>query len=135
MAVLHCVITTPEGLVFDGNARSVVVTATDGELGILPRHAPLIGALGFGEARVEKEGGGGGKARFFIEGGFVQVLDGEVAVLATRAQPVESLQKAAEEANVKKLLDNPPPKGSTIEFRAEYQERLQSAKAKAKLAG
>jgi F-type H+-transporting ATPase subunit epsilon len=133
MAVLHCVITTPEGLIFDGNARSVVVTATDGELGILPRHAPLVGALGHGEARVEKEAGG--KVRFFIEGGFVQVLDGEVAVLATRAQPVESLQKAAEEANVKKLLDNPPPKGSTIEFRAEYQERLQSAKAKAKLAG
>jgi F-type H+-transporting ATPase subunit epsilon len=133
MAVLHCVITTPEGLIFDGNARSVVVTATDGELGILPRHAPLVGALGHGEARVEKEAGG--KSRFFIDGGFVQVLDGEVAVLATRAQPVESLQKAAEEANVKKLLDNPPPKGSTIEFRAEYQERLQSAKTKAKLAG
>ena len=133
MAILHCVITTPEGLVFDGNARSVIVTATDGELGILPRHAPLVGALGHGEARVEKEAGG--KARFFIDGGFVQVLAGEVVVLATRAYPVETLVKATEEANVKKLLDNPPAKGATIEARAEYGEKLQAAKTKAKLAG
>jgi F-type H+-transporting ATPase subunit epsilon len=133
MAVLHCVITTPEKLVFDAKARSVVVTAADGELGILPRHAPLVGALGHGEARVEKEGGG--KARFFIEGGFVQVLAGEVVILATRAHPVESLQKAAEEANVKKLLESPPPKGATIEARAEHQEKLRAARARAKLAG
>ena len=133
MATLHCVIATPEKLVFDAKARSVVVTAVDGELGILPRHAPLVGALGHGEARVEKEEGG--KARFFVEGGFVQVLAGEVVVLATRAHPVESLEKAAEEANVKKLLDNPPAKGATIEARAEHEERLRAARARAKLAG
>ena len=69
MANLECVLTSPEELVFEGKVRSVVVPATDGEMGILPRHAPLIGALSYGELRIEKEDGQ--KAHYFVQdGGF-----------------------------------------------------------------
>jgi hypothetical protein len=64
----------------------------------------------------------------------VQVLKGEVTVLATRAAPVEALNRAAEEARLKSVLESPPPAGSTIEARAEYAEKLQVTKARAKLA-
>ena len=50
-----------------------MVPAVDGELGILPRHAALVAALGFGELRIEEESGK--KGRFFLEGGFVQVMN------------------------------------------------------------
>ena len=67
----------------------LVVTAADGELCILPRHAPLIAALGNGEARVTL-GKDGRRARFFIHGGFCQVLNNQVTVLATRVESLET---------------------------------------------
>ena len=42
MAELDCEILTPEGRVFEGRAQMVVVPGTEGELGVLPRHAPII---------------------------------------------------------------------------------------------
>ena len=53
MALLDCILATPDGAIFSGKARSIVVPAVDGELGILPRHAPLIGALGCGDQRLD----------------------------------------------------------------------------------
>ena len=133
MALIDCVVATPEGPVFDGKARSVVVPAADGELGILPRHAPLIAALGCGELRVEEESGE--KGRYFLDGGFVQVLSNRVTVLATAAEAATSLNPAEAEKRVEELLQSPPPAGSSIEARAAYQERLRAARVRRKLAG
>ena len=100
MTQLHCVITSPEGLIFAGNARSVVVPAVDGELGILPRHAPLIGALGRGIVRIQ-EADASTNSRFFVSGGFLQILKNEVTILATEAEPRESFVRTAAEEKVK----------------------------------
>ena len=135
MAALQCVITSPEGLIFEGAARSVVVPAPDGEVGILPRHAPLIGTLGSGEVRVEPAEGSGKKARFFLDGGFVQVLKNKVTILATEAEPLESLSRAAAEARVAALTSSPPPRAASLEDRDAWSEKLRAARRRVKLAG
>jgi F-type H+-transporting ATPase subunit epsilon len=56
MAELDCEILTPEGRVFEGRAEMVVVPGAEGELGVLPRHAPIIARLKVGEVRVKLEG-------------------------------------------------------------------------------
>jgi F-type H+-transporting ATPase subunit epsilon len=57
MAELDCEILTPEGRVFSGRAQMVVVPGAEGELGVLPRHAPIIARLNVGEVRVKFEDG------------------------------------------------------------------------------
>lgn len=56
MAELDCEILTPEGRVFSGRAEMVVVPGAEGELGVLPRHAPIVARLKVGEVRVRLEG-------------------------------------------------------------------------------
>ena len=132
MATLQCAITSPEGLLFEGEARSVVVPAIDGELGILPRHAPLIAVLGSGELRIDAAAQK--PLRFFLDGGFVQVLKNRVTVLATSAEPVEGMDRAGAEAKLKAVLDSPPPKGAPPEERDGFQDRVRVARRRVKLA-
>jgi F-type H+-transporting ATPase subunit epsilon len=56
MAELDCEIVTPEGRVFSGTAEMVVVPGVEGELGVLPRHAPIVSRLKVGEVRIRTEG-------------------------------------------------------------------------------
>jgi F-type H+-transporting ATPase subunit epsilon len=121
---LQCVITSPEGLVFEGTAQSVVVPAVDGELGVLPRHAPLIAALGNGELRVTLTDAAK-RLRFFIHGGFLQVLKNKVSVLATHVDSLEPSAKADAEA---KLL-------APLPEREAWRERVEAARRRVKLVG
>ncbi len=73
---------SPERVLFEGEASSVVAPAFDGEVGILTDHAPMITALGKGTLRVER---GAGSQRFTVEGGFLQVVDNQVRVVTERA--------------------------------------------------
>ena len=75
---------SPERVLFDGDVTSVVAPAYDGEIGILARHAPLVTILGDGTLRLE--GAEGGTRRFTIHGGFLQVADDVVRVVAERAE-------------------------------------------------
>ena len=74
---------SPEKVLYEGEAASVVAPAFDGELGILTGHAPMITALGRGTLRVE---GGAGNQRFTVEGGFLQVVDDQVRVVTEQAK-------------------------------------------------
>ena len=82
MAVLNVSVISPERVLFEGGARSVVAPAYDGEVGILPSHAPMMAVLGRGVLRVD---GAGGALRFQVEGGFLQVVDNQVRVVTERA--------------------------------------------------
>lgn len=73
---------SPEQVLFEGDADTVVAPAHDGELGILTGHAPLMTLLGRGVLRV---GSGEGARRFTVEGGFLQVVDNRVRVVTERA--------------------------------------------------
>ena len=89
---LHCVIVTPEKALLDDVADFVAVPMFDGELGVLPGRAPLIGRLGYGELRFRR---GLDVRRFFVEGGFVQVRANTVTVLTPRAQRAEEIDASA----------------------------------------
>jgi F-type H+-transporting ATPase subunit epsilon len=81
---LQVSVVTPDGPVFEGEARSIVVPGhDDGEVAFLPGHAPYVGLMGYGVLRVDAASGG--EQRFGIYGGFVQVLDNRVIALAKKA--------------------------------------------------
>jgi F-type H+-transporting ATPase subunit epsilon len=82
--VLTVSVISPERVLFEGEATSVVAPAFDGEVGILTGHAPMMTLLGTGTLRVE---GGGGAQRYSVSGGFLQVLNDTVRVVTERAQP------------------------------------------------
>ena len=79
-------IISPEQAVFEGPAESVVAPAFDGEVGILPRHAPFMTLLGDGTLKVRDESG---ERRFRVKGGFLQVHDDSVSVVAEQAESLE----------------------------------------------
>jgi F-type H+-transporting ATPase subunit epsilon len=79
---LRLEIVTPERLAFEDDVDSVQVPGSEGELGILPNHAPLVSMLGIGELRIRK---GGSEELFAIAGGFVQVRPDKVVVMAETA--------------------------------------------------
>jgi F-type H+-transporting ATPase subunit epsilon len=89
---LHCIVVTPEATVLDTPADFVAVPLSDGEAGIAPGRAPLIGRLGFGELRVRS---GAAQQRYYVDGGFVQVVNNVVSVLTNRAVAAAALDTGA----------------------------------------
>jgi F-type H+-transporting ATPase subunit epsilon len=79
---LRCIVVTPERAALDEPVDFVALPMYDGELGVLPGRAPLIGRLGYGELRLRH---GATTQRFFVDGGFAQVRSNVVTVLTPRA--------------------------------------------------
>jgi F-type H+-transporting ATPase subunit epsilon len=73
---------SPERVLYEGTARGVIAPAFDGEVGILPMHAPLMTLLGRGTLRVDTADG---EQRFQVDGGFLQVVDDAVRVVTEQA--------------------------------------------------
>lgn len=73
---------SPERVLYEGDAESVVAPAFDGEVGILGGHAPMMTLLGRGELRLSAAGG---ERRFSVSGGFLQVADDRVRVVTEQA--------------------------------------------------
>ena len=96
-------IVTPERLAYSGEVDAVVLPGSEGEMGVLPHHAPLVSTLGVGELRIRK---GGTEESFAIVGGFVQVLPDQVVVMAETAdlsseidlEKAQEARRKAEEA-------------------------------------
>ena len=101
MSTNRCDIVSAEAEIFHGEVQMVVATGEIGELGIAPRHAPLITRLKPGYVRVTLVGGE--QQEFYISGGILEVQPQVVTVLADtaiRAQDIDeaSVRKAKEEA-------------------------------------
>lgn len=79
--MLRVSVISPEKVLYEGEADSLVVPAYDGEVGVLTGHAPMMTLLGRGELRL----GGATPRRFAVEGGFMQVADDEVRIVTERA--------------------------------------------------
>jgi F-type H+-transporting ATPase subunit epsilon len=93
-------IVTPERLAYSGEVDAVVLPGSEGELGVLPHHAPLVSTLGVGELRYRK---GAEEESFAIVGGFLQVRPDRVVVMAETADmaseiDLEKAQEAKREA-------------------------------------
>jgi F-type H+-transporting ATPase subunit epsilon len=129
---LQCVVVTPERAVLDKRVDFVALPMYDGELGVLPGRAPLIGRLGCGELRLRK---GGVVHRYYVDGGFVQVRADVVTVLTARAIPaaairVEAALEALEAARVPAATPEAQAARLKDQDRARAQIRI-AAKARA----
>lgn len=120
---LHCVVVTPEKALLDEAADFVAVPLFDGELGVLPGRAPLIGRLGFGELRLRH---GQQVRRFFVDGGFVQVRANTVTVLTSRAQRAEDIDvNAVSHALHAALAPAPTTQAQEEQIKAQHRARAQ----------
>ncbi len=122
---LQLEIVTPERLAYSDEVDEVVCPGVEGELGILPHHAPLLTQLGFGELRIRK---GAEEERFAIAGGFLQVRPDRVVVMAENAElgaeiDLQRAQKAREEAELTLATDELEP-ADLARARAALQKAL-----------
>jgi F-type H+-transporting ATPase subunit epsilon len=107
---IRCEIVSQDRRVFEGDVDIVVLPGTDGEMGILPNHAPLLSTIRLGvvKVRYNKQ-----EELFTITGGLVEVQPTIVTILADAAENVEEIDIArAEEARqraAKRLEEGPPP--------------------------
>ena len=92
---VRVIVVTPETTLLDESARMLRFPLYDGQIGVLPGRAPMVGRLGVGELRIE---GADGTQRLFLDGGFVQIKGGVVTLLTSRAMRADEIDvKAAEE--------------------------------------
>ena len=104
---LHLEIVTPERLAYSDEVDMVLVPGIEGELGILPHHAPLVSLLGVGELKIRK---GSDEESFAIAGGFLQVRPDKVVVMAETADMASEIdldlaREARREAEISGVLD------------------------------
>jgi F-type H+-transporting ATPase subunit epsilon len=124
---LQCVVVTPERAVLDEPADFVALPMYDGELGVLPGRAPLIGRLGYGELRLRR---GADTKRFFIDSGFAQVRANVVTVLTQRAQRAQDIDQAA----AARVLESAAPHGDTPQDRDANRKARERARAQLRVA-
>jgi len=96
MAILHVDITTAERRVYSGDVQVVLAPGVEGQLGLLPNHAPLMTTLQPGELVLRSEGE---ETYLAVAGGFLEVADNRVTILADACERVEEIDEArAQEA-------------------------------------
>lgn len=116
---IRCEIVSQDRTVFEGDVDIVVIPGTDGDMGILPNHAPLLSTIRLGVVKVRQAGE---EQDFTITGGLVEVQPKIVTILADAAENVDEIDLArAEEAKRRaeqRLAEGPPP-GSEALLAAE----------------
>ena len=122
---------SPERLLVSKRAGMVVVPGSEGDFGVLPRHSPLISSIRPGVIEVYE--GGQVTDRIFIAGGFAEVTTTRCTVLAEEAMPVDEIDRAQIEAELKDLRDDLLDAKSDEE-RAALERRIAAAEAKLQVA-
>lgn len=106
---IRCEIVSQDRTVFEGDVDIVVIPGSDGEMGILPNHAPLLSTIRLGVVKVRQ---GGQEQLFTITGGLVEVQPTIVTILADAAEDIAEIDVArAEEAKrhaEQRLAEGPP---------------------------
>ena len=98
---LRVEVVSGEGILYEGQARMVLAPGLLGQLGILPRHAPLVSVLVPGELRLKLED----REEFFaLGGGFLEVRDDRVVILADTAERADEIDVERAEAARQRAL-------------------------------
>jgi F-type H+-transporting ATPase subunit epsilon len=121
MASVRLDFVSQDHMVFSGEVNEILAPGIDGELGILPRHAPMITVLAPGEVQVKREGQE--DIFFAVSGGWMEVLPNQVTILARTAERSDEIdvQRAeAARARAEELL----AQGVTREERAGLEMQL-----------
>ena len=124
MTTIRCDIVSAEAEIFRGEAKMVIATGEAGELGIAPRHAPLITRLKPGQVRVLAENGE--EQFFYVSGGILEVQPQVVTVLADTAIRAKDLDEAAArhaKENAERLIAN---RTDAVEIAQAQAELLQA---------
>lgn len=132
---LICEIVTPEKVLYTNECRMVVVPTSLGEIGILPMHAPIVSTLDQGEVRVMYGHDGRSVEWFAISGGYVQVHQDKVIVLADNAEIASRLDvnRLAENVERQRQLLAELPK-EDVEARVGCERDLQWCEVQLKVA-
>ncbi|MCB1579093.1 MAG: F0F1 ATP synthase subunit epsilon [Xanthomonadales bacterium] len=124
MSTIRCDIVSAEQEIFHGHVSMVIATGEMGELGIAPRHAPLITRLKPGQVRLKLENGD--EQFFYVSGGILEVQPQVVTVLAdtaVRAADLDEAQARKAKDDAERAIAN---RGDTMEI-AEAQNQLAQA--------
>lgn len=127
MSQINVDIVSAEGEIFSGSASMVFAPAVEGDVGIAPRHAPLLTLLRAGEVRVRDEQGN--DAHFFVSGGILEIQPFKVTVLADTALRAKDLDEAAALEAKRRAEDVLTQRQSDIDY-ARAQAELAEAIAK-----
>jgi F-type H+-transporting ATPase subunit epsilon len=127
---IHVHIVSAEGELFSGAAAAVFAAGSQGDLGIYPRHAPLLTLLKPGELRVQLPNGG--EEHFFVGGGALEVQPSRVTVLADTALRARDIDEAAALAAKQRAEEALKDRAGHISI-AEAQAELARAAAQLKL--
>lgn len=119
-------IVTPDGLLYEGEAEKIIVRTTEGDVGILAKHADYVAPLSIGVARIFTPEG---ERRAACAGGMVAVTEGEVRVIASTFEWAENIDmdramRAKEKAESRLEKSN----------RSDYEHKLAEIKLKKSLA-
>ena len=136
MATINVDIVSAEGEIYSGEAGMVFAPAKMGEVGIAPRHAPMLTALRPGEVRVQDTDGK--EQSFYITGGMLEVQPQQVTVLADTALRGDQLDEAAALAAQKQAEESLQGAAAEIDItraRAELEEARARYRAAQKLKG
>ncbi|HEX9131580.1 MAG TPA: F0F1 ATP synthase subunit epsilon [Ktedonobacteraceae bacterium] len=123
---MHVDVVTAERQLYSGEADTVLAPGTEGQLGILPRHAALLTTLKAGEMLIKL---GGAEEPFFVSGGFLEVSNNKVTVLAETAEHAEEIDQARAEAARRRAQEHLAQAQSDVE-RAELLGALERAVAR-----
>src|SRR4030095_12708895 len=131
---IHVDIVSAEGEIFSGEASMVVVPAVMGDIGIAPRHAPLLTTLRPGEIRVQTPTGE--EQFFYVSGGALEIQPHLVTVLADTALRAHDLDEAAAvqaKQRAEEALRNRDDKMDTAKLQAELAQAAAQIRAIEKL--
>ena len=130
MDTIELNIVSAEGEIFSGRARLVILPASEGELGVTPRHAPLLTLLKPGEVRVQLAEGD--EQSFYVGGGALEIQPNRITVLADTAARAHDLDEAAALVAQQRAQDALSGHNDKISY-AEAQAELARAVAQLKL--
>ena len=127
---IHVDIVSPEGQLYSGEANRVFAPAAEGEIGVAPRHAPLLTTLKAGEVRVQLEGEE--ELAFYVGGGALEIQPHVVSILADTSARARDLDEAAAlqaKARAEEAMRNNQDKIDIAEATAELARAMAQLKA------
>jgi F-type H+-transporting ATPase subunit epsilon len=132
MAAFHFELVSPERLLFAGDVEAVVVPGSEGQFTVLKDHAPLMTTLKPGVVEVDETGSR--KQRLFVRGGFADVNAAGLTILAEQAIPLEELNVATLDREIKNAEEDVADAKSDETRRAAEQKLAQLREVKDVLA-
>lgn len=102
---LRLVIVTPEKTLLDQAVESISIPMFDGQMGVLPGRAPIVGRMGSGELRYRADGN---ESSFFVDGGFLQIKGSIVSVLTNRSLTLADIDIESAQSELSDAISRKP---------------------------